>query len=68
VPDPERASEVEVRFHDGFQGSRVELTHRGFERHGPSGGDYRKALSSPEGWPFILERFRSSLEDQRPDI
>jgi uncharacterized protein YndB with AHSA1/START domain len=60
VPDPDRASEVEVRFRD----ERVELTHRGFERHGPSGGDYRKALSSPEGWPMMLNRFKAYLENQ----
>jgi uncharacterized protein YndB with AHSA1/START domain len=60
LPDPARASEVEVRFHEG----RVALEHRGFERHGPTGDDYRKALASPEGWPFILDRFRSYLEDQ----
>jgi uncharacterized protein YndB with AHSA1/START domain len=60
VPDPERASEVEVRFGDG----RLQLTHRGFDRHGPSGGDYRKALASPEGWPEILGRFKAYLENQ----
>lgn len=59
VPDPDRSSEVEVRFSDG----RMELTHQGFERHGPSGGDYRKALASPEGWPMILGRFKAYLED-----
>jgi len=60
VPDPARASEVEVRFRDG----KVEFEHRGFERYGPPGDDYRKALASPEGWPFILDRFRSYLENQ----
>ena len=64
VPDPDRASEVEVRFPRG----RVELRHRGFDRHGPSGGDYRKALASPEGWPFMLDCFKSYLENKRPNI
>jgi uncharacterized protein YndB with AHSA1/START domain len=59
VPDPARASEVEVRFRDG----RVELEHRSFGKHGPSGDDYLKGMESPEGWPFILGRYRSYLED-----
>ena len=57
-PDPDRAGEVEVRFEpDGGDGTRVELVHRGFERHGEGAADYRAAMDSEQGWDFILGRF-----------
>lgn len=57
VPDPERASEVEVRFGDG----EVSLEHRGFERHGDDAENYRAALASEHGWPYILARYAARL-------
>ena len=57
-PDPDRASEVEVRFEpDGGDGTRVELVHRGFERHGDGAEAYRAAMDSEQGWDLILGRF-----------
>jgi uncharacterized protein YndB with AHSA1/START domain len=57
-PDPERASEVEVRFAgEGGSATRVELEHRAFERHGEGADGYRAAMDSPQGWPLLLERF-----------
>jgi hypothetical protein len=62
VPDPNRASEVEVGFDpDGDAATRVELEHRDFERHGEDGGGYRDALDSPEGWDFMLGRYEAIL-------
>ena len=61
VPDPLRASEVEVRFeHDGQGGTRVRLEHRGFDRHGTGADEYRAALASPRGWPYILARYAAA--------
>jgi uncharacterized protein YndB with AHSA1/START domain len=54
VPDDRRASEVELRF-DGA--TRVQLEHRGFERHGDAAEAYRAALASDQGWPYILVRY-----------
>lgn len=63
VPDSDRASEVEVRFADAGKGAtRVELEHRGFERHGEGGADYRAAMASERGWPYILARYADSAE------
>ena len=57
-PDPDRASEVEVRFEpDGGDGTRVELVHRGFERHGDGAEAYRAAMDSEQGWELILGRY-----------
>lgn len=56
-PNPEKASEVEVRFKDQNHGTLIEFMHRGFEKHGENGSDYCQALNSPQGWPYILDRF-----------
>jgi hypothetical protein len=48
---------VEVRFDaDGDGGTTVAVEHRGFDRHG-DGAEYAQMLDSPQGWPYILERF-----------
>ncbi len=56
-PDPDRASLVEVRFSAEGDATRLELEHRDFDRHGEGADGYRAAMESPQGWPFILERF-----------
>jgi len=61
-PDPARSSEVEVRFEpDGDDGTRVELVHRDFARHGEEAAGYRAAMGSEQGWDFILRRFAAHL-------
>ncbi|HEY0699264.1 MAG TPA: SRPBCC family protein [Micromonospora sp.] len=60
VPDPARASEVEVRFipeRDG--GTRVEVEHRDFDRHGEAAEGYRRALTA--GWHELLTRFAAAV-------
>ena len=60
--DPERTSEVEVRFiAEGPDRTRVELTHRGIERHGPGWEGMHGAVGSPAGWPAGLELFAQRL-------
>lgn len=57
-PDPERASEVEIRFvPDGGTGTRIEVEHRAFSRHGTLGAEYASRMGSETGWPLILRRF-----------
>lgn len=61
-PNPARGSEVELRFEpEGEAGTRVELEHRGFARHGDGAEDYRKDLDSPAGWTLLLERYASAF-------
>ncbi|MGO4128696.1 SRPBCC family protein [Inquilinus sp. YAF38] len=62
APEPEaRASEVEIRFVPEGRGTRVELEHRDFERHGDGAGRLRDGMASPGGWPLILADFARHL-------
>ena len=57
-PDPAHASEVEVRFiAEGPSQTRVELEHRGFERHGAGADGVRGGIDAPTGWTYVLDLF-----------
>jgi uncharacterized protein YndB with AHSA1/START domain len=63
--DPElaHASEVEVRFTDlGAGRTRIDLEHRGFERHGETGPSVHDGVSGEGGWPMIMGRLAKSIE------
>jgi uncharacterized protein YndB with AHSA1/START domain len=56
--DPAKTSEIEVRFvPQGPNQTRVELEHRGLERHGDGWQQMRDAVGSPDGWSRGLGRF-----------
>jgi uncharacterized protein YndB with AHSA1/START domain len=56
--DPDKTSEIEVRFiAEGQNRTRVELEHRGLERHGEGWQQMRDALGSRNGWSHGLQRF-----------
>ncbi len=56
--DPERTSEVEVRFlAESPDRTRVELEHRKLERHGEGWEAMRDAVGSDEGWAAGLRAF-----------
>jgi uncharacterized protein YndB with AHSA1/START domain len=59
-PDPERASEVEVRFHEEDGATRVTVEHRAWERHGNGAGEYRASFEQAGAWPYALERFAAA--------
>jgi uncharacterized protein YndB with AHSA1/START domain len=58
--DPDRTSEVEVRFLPAGDGStRVALEHRHLERHGSGWESVRAGVDSDGGWPLYLRRYTS---------
>lgn len=59
VPDPDRASEVEVTFEPDDEGTLVNVAHRGFDRHGEGAEAYRDGLASEQGWPYVLKGYRA---------
>src|SRR5262245_20544857 len=60
-PDPERASEVEVRFVPEGGSTRVELEHRKFER-AVGGERLAKGVGEAGGWGTLLARFSDLVE------
>jgi uncharacterized protein YndB with AHSA1/START domain len=60
--EPDRFSEVNVRFHvEGPSRTRVELEHRGLERHAFA-DDLRAGVDGKEGWPGLLERYAAEVK------
>jgi uncharacterized protein YndB with AHSA1/START domain len=56
--DPERSSEVEVRFAaETPERTRVELEHRELDRHGDGWEAVREGVDNEGGWPTYLRRF-----------
>lgn len=64
-PDPERTSEVEVRFiSESAERTRVELEHRNLDRHGEGWEGERDAVGGEGGWPLYLRRFGGLIADE----
>ncbi|MCU1682419.1 MAG: hypothetical protein JWQ81_3158 [Amycolatopsis sp.] len=60
-PDVSHASEIEVRFiAEGPAATRVELEHRGFERHGEGAESVRSGVDSPDGHEGLLRLFATA--------
>jgi uncharacterized protein YndB with AHSA1/START domain len=61
--DHERTSEVAIAFTpEGENRTRVDLEHRGLERHGEGWEQMRDAVGSPGGWGRGLGRFAERVQ------
>jgi uncharacterized protein YndB with AHSA1/START domain len=61
-PDPDRTSEVEVRFvPESPDRTRVELEHRHLDRHGPGWQSVADGVGGDQGWPLYLARYAALL-------
>jgi uncharacterized protein YndB with AHSA1/START domain len=60
-PDPDRASEIEVRFTPQDGATLVELEHRGFERHADGGPRIRETVSGTGGWTELLQLYAKAV-------
>ena len=64
--DLNKVSEIEVTFFpEGPTTTRVELTHRHLDRHGPGWEQMRNAVESPDGWRRGLMRFAAQVAEAR---
>jgi uncharacterized protein YndB with AHSA1/START domain len=60
--DPQRTSEVEVRFIAEDSGrTRVELEHRHLDRHLDGWQGLREGVDGDAGWPLYLRRYEELL-------
>jgi len=63
-PDLDRSSEVEVTFvPTSSGGTRVDLVHRFFSRHGVGADPMRAAVDAPNGWPGLLNLFAERADE-----
>jgi uncharacterized protein YndB with AHSA1/START domain len=64
-PDPAHASQVDVRFiPESPTQTRVELEHRGFDRHGAGADAVLGSVDSQTGWTYCLDLFAKHLAAQ----
>lgn len=65
IPNPKYASNITVVFsEDEESGTVVEFEHTNFDKHGEEGKKYKSMLDSPQGWSFILNRYKVYCEKQ----
>jgi uncharacterized protein YndB with AHSA1/START domain len=61
-PDLAKSSEVEITFTPEAGGTRVQLEHRHFERHGDGAAAMKSGVDSPNGWGALLALYARKVE------
>lgn len=62
IPNPEKASDLEIVFKENSGSTTVEFEHRNFEKHGDGAEDYRKMMNGKQGWDYILNAYKKYCE------
>lgn len=61
-PDADKASVVHIRFEEIAENRTcIHLLHEQFSRHGEEAEQYRDAMASPQGWPYLLSSFAAYI-------
>ena len=63
--DPRKASEWEASFiAEAPERTRVEIEHRGLDRHGEGWEGVREGVAGDQGWPLYLQRYAERLQEE----
>lgn len=63
VPDPEKASDLEIVFEEnGISSTTIKFEHRNFENHGDGAEKYLQMMDGPQGWDYILKCYSNYCE------
>lgn len=59
IPDPEKASYIEIIFKKNGESTILDFEHRNFENHSDGAEEYQKMMASNQGWDYILNGFKN---------
>lgn len=63
IPDPDQTGTIRVEFRaNGDTGALVLFEHGDFDKYEADAGNYREMMNSEQGWPYILEKYKSYCE------
>lgn len=62
IPDPEKASDIEIVFTGNDKLTTIEFEHLNFENHGEGSEEYLRMMDSLQGWDYILDAYKSYCE------
>tara|TARA_B100000780_G_C20892841_1_gene355331 strand:- start:176 stop:634 length:459 start_codon:yes stop_codon:yes gene_type:complete len=62
IPNPEKASDLKVKFVQNGDSTTIDFEHFNFENHGEGSENYRKMMDSEQGWDYILNNFKKHCE------
>ncbi len=57
IPNPDKASDLSVKFIEENGFALIEFEHFNFKNHGEGAFEYQKMMDSKQGWDYILEKF-----------
>lgn len=62
IPDPDKASDLNVGFLQEGSSTVIEFEHLNFDNHGEGSEDYRRMMDSEHGWDYILRNYKKYCE------
>lgn len=58
MPNPKRASDLNLQFQNYVNTSNLVFEHLNFENHGDGAEDYKIMMDGSQGWDYILSRYQ----------